>query len=35
VRICIAVIRDELPREEARKAFLAAAKEEGVLRSSD
>ncbi|MCF6114140.1 DUF982 domain-containing protein [Mesorhizobium muleiense] len=34
VRVCIAVIGDDLPPQEARKAFLAAAKEEGVLRSS-
>ncbi|MER9560369.1 DUF982 domain-containing protein, partial [Mesorhizobium sp. M0323] len=36
VRVCIACISDEMEPEEARKAFLAAAKEEGlVLRSSD
>ncbi|TIM07746.1 MAG: DUF982 domain-containing protein [Mesorhizobium sp.] len=35
VRVCIAVIADKMEAEEARKAFLAAAEEEGVLRSSD
>ncbi|WP_348632212.1 DUF982 domain-containing protein [Mesorhizobium sp. M2D.F.Ca.ET.232.01.1.1] len=32
MRVCIAVIADESPSEEARKAFLAAAKEEKMLR---
>ncbi|MER8509526.1 MULTISPECIES: DUF982 domain-containing protein [unclassified Mesorhizobium] len=31
VRVCMAVIFDEMEPEEARKAFLAAAKEEGTL----
>ncbi|MER9714538.1 DUF982 domain-containing protein [Mesorhizobium sp. M0174] len=31
VRVCMAVIFDEMESEEARKAFLAAAKEEGTL----
>ncbi|MES0038874.1 DUF982 domain-containing protein [Mesorhizobium sp. M0046] len=31
VRVCMAVIFDEMEAEEARKAFLAAAKEEGTL----
>ncbi|MER9442280.1 DUF982 domain-containing protein [Mesorhizobium sp. M0340] len=31
VRVCMAVIFDEMETEEARKAFLAAAKEEGTL----
>ncbi|MER8866955.1 DUF982 domain-containing protein [Mesorhizobium sp. M0751] len=36
VHVCVAVIADEMEPEECRKAFLAAAKEEGlVLRSSD
>ncbi|MER8530969.1 DUF982 domain-containing protein [Mesorhizobium sp. M0814] len=36
VRVCIACISDEREPEEARKAFLAAAEEEGlVLRSPD
>ncbi|WP_240992741.1 MULTISPECIES: DUF982 domain-containing protein [Mesorhizobium] len=35
LRVCIAVIADKMEAEEARKAFLAAAEEEGVLRSSD
>lgn len=35
VRVCIVVIADKMEAEEARKAFLAAAREEEVLRSSD
>ncbi|TIM33707.1 MAG: DUF982 domain-containing protein [Mesorhizobium sp.] len=35
MRVCIAVIADKMEAEEARKAFVAAAEEEGVLRSSD
>lgn len=35
VRVCVAVIADKMEAEDARKAFLAAAEEEGVLRSSD
>ncbi|WP_352775797.1 DUF982 domain-containing protein [Mesorhizobium sp. M0571] len=35
VRVCIACIADQMEPEEARKAFLAAAEEEGMLRSSD
>ncbi|WP_352902998.1 DUF982 domain-containing protein [Mesorhizobium sp. M1340] len=31
VSVCMAVIFDEMEAEEARKAFLAAAKEEGRL----
>ncbi|MER9969804.1 DUF982 domain-containing protein [Mesorhizobium sp. M0060] len=31
VRVCMAVIFDEMEPEEARKAFLAAAKEEGTF----
>ncbi|WP_352847070.1 DUF982 domain-containing protein [Mesorhizobium sp. M0622] len=31
VRVCIAVISDQMEPEEARKAFLAAAKEQGTL----
>ncbi|MES0168528.1 DUF982 domain-containing protein [Mesorhizobium sp. M0027] len=31
VRVCMAVIFHEMGAEEARKAFLAAAKEEGTL----
>ncbi|MER8386278.1 DUF982 domain-containing protein [Mesorhizobium sp. M0166] len=31
VRVCIAVISDQMAPEEARKAFLAAAKEQGTL----
>ncbi|MER9963229.1 DUF982 domain-containing protein [Mesorhizobium sp. M0045] len=31
VRVCMAVIFDEMEPEEARKAFVAAAKEEGTL----
>lgn len=32
LRVCIAVIADKMEAEEARKAFLAAAEQEGVLR---
>lgn len=35
LRVCVAVIADKMEAEEARKAFLAAAEEGGVLRSSD
>ncbi|MER9665230.1 DUF982 domain-containing protein [Mesorhizobium sp. M0203] len=35
VRVCIACISDEMEPEEARKAFLAAAEEEGMLSLSD
>ncbi|MER8396270.1 DUF982 domain-containing protein, partial [Mesorhizobium sp. M1340] len=31
VRVCMAVIFDEMEAEEARKAFLAAAEEEGAF----
>ncbi|MER9791663.1 DUF982 domain-containing protein [Mesorhizobium sp. M0213] len=31
VRVCVAVIADEMEPEECRKAFLAAAMEEGML----
>ncbi|ESX80463.1 hypothetical protein X759_12735 [Mesorhizobium sp. LSHC420B00] len=31
MRVCIAVIANELPPKEAHKAFLAAAKEEKVF----
>ncbi|WP_292184367.1 DUF982 domain-containing protein [Mesorhizobium sp.] len=34
LRVCIAVIADKMEAQEARKAFLAAAEVEGVLRSS-
>ncbi|MER8406980.1 DUF982 domain-containing protein [Mesorhizobium sp. M1307] len=31
VRVCVAALADEVPPEEARKAFLAAAKEEKMF----
>ncbi|WP_353017644.1 DUF982 domain-containing protein [Mesorhizobium sp. M1405] len=31
VHVCVAVLADEMEPEEARKAFLAAAKEQGIL----
>jgi hypothetical protein len=31
VRVCMAVIADQMKPEEARKAFLAAAEEEGKM----
>ncbi|WP_352976633.1 DUF982 domain-containing protein [Mesorhizobium sp. M1428] len=34
VHVCVAVLADEMEPEEARKAFLAAAEEEGVVRRS-